>query len=55
MGDTGSLALGGAIAAVAILLKQNCLLVIIGGVFVNGNFIGYYSGYFVYINGETCL
>lgn len=34
MGDTGSLALGGAIAAVAILLKLEVLLVIIGGVFV---------------------
>lgn len=34
MGDTGSLALGGAIAAVAILLKMEILLVIIGGVFV---------------------
>ena len=34
MGDTGSLALGGAIAAVAILLKMEVLLVIIGGVFV---------------------
>lgn len=34
MGDTGSLALGGAIAAVAILTKMELLLVIIGGVFV---------------------
>ncbi|EKN63660.1 Phospho-N-acetylmuramoyl-pentapeptide-transferase [Schinkia azotoformans MEV2011] len=34
MGDTGSLALGGAIAAVAILLKLEVLLVMIGGVFV---------------------
>jgi phospho-N-acetylmuramoyl-pentapeptide-transferase len=34
MGDTGSLALGGAVAAVAILLKMELLLVIIGGVFV---------------------
>jgi len=34
MGDTGSLALGGAIAAVAILTKTELLLVIIGGVFV---------------------
>lgn len=34
MGDTGSLALGGAIAAVAIVLKQELLLVVIGGVFV---------------------
>jgi phospho-N-acetylmuramoyl-pentapeptide-transferase len=34
MGDTGSLALGGALGAVAILLKAEFLLVIIGGVFV---------------------
>lgn len=34
MGDTGSLALGGAICAVAILTKLEILLVIIGGVFV---------------------
>ncbi len=34
MGDTGSLALGGAIGAVAILLKAEFLLVIVGGVFV---------------------
>lgn len=34
MGDTGSLALGSAIAAVAILTKLEIILVIIGGVFV---------------------
>src|SRR3954470_11949972 len=34
MGDTGSLALGGAIATVAVLMKMEILLVIIGGVFV---------------------
>jgi phospho-N-acetylmuramoyl-pentapeptide-transferase len=34
MGDTGSLALGSALGAVAILLKKELLLVIIGGVFV---------------------
>lgn len=34
MGDTGSLALGGALGAVAILLKAEFLLVLIGGVFV---------------------
>ncbi|MBB6455028.1 phospho-N-acetylmuramoyl-pentapeptide-transferase [Salirhabdus euzebyi] len=34
MGDTGSLALGGAIAIVAILTKLELLLVIVGGVFV---------------------
>lgn len=34
MGDTGSLALGGALAAVAILTKTEVLLILIGGVFV---------------------
>jgi phospho-N-acetylmuramoyl-pentapeptide-transferase len=34
MGDTGSLALGGAIATIAILTKLEILLIIIGGVFV---------------------
>lgn len=34
MGDTGSLALGGLLAAVAMVLKQEILLVIIGGIFV---------------------
>jgi phospho-N-acetylmuramoyl-pentapeptide-transferase len=34
MGDTGSLALGGALGATAILLKSEFLLVLIGGVFV---------------------
>ena len=34
MGDTGSLALGGALGTVAILLKKELLLVIVGGLFV---------------------
>ncbi|HXG87168.1 MAG TPA: phospho-N-acetylmuramoyl-pentapeptide-transferase [Vicinamibacterales bacterium] len=34
MGDVGSLALGGALATVAILIKQEILLAIVGGVFV---------------------
>ncbi|WP_372806923.1 phospho-N-acetylmuramoyl-pentapeptide-transferase [Pontiella sp.] len=34
MGDTGSLALGGAIAMLAILIKQELLLTIVGAVFV---------------------
>jgi phospho-N-acetylmuramoyl-pentapeptide-transferase len=34
MGDTGSLALGGSIAMVAVAVKQEILLVIVGGVFV---------------------
>lgn len=34
MGDTGSLALGGALAAIAILTKMEIILLLIGGVFV---------------------
>ncbi len=34
MGDTGSIALGGALATVALILKQELLIIIIGGVFV---------------------
>ncbi len=34
MGDTGSLALGGALGAVAILIKKELLLIIVGGMFV---------------------
>ncbi len=34
MGDTGSLALGGVLATVALLLKQELLFVLVGGVFV---------------------
>lgn len=34
MGDTGSLALGGAVATVAMLLKFQVLLVIVGGIYV---------------------
>jgi phospho-N-acetylmuramoyl-pentapeptide-transferase len=34
MGDTGSLALGGSLGAVAVLLKRELLLVVIGGLFV---------------------
>jgi phospho-N-acetylmuramoyl-pentapeptide-transferase len=34
MGDTGSLGLGGAIAALAVLTKSEVLLIVIGGIFV---------------------
>lgn len=34
MGDTGSLALGGGIAMVALLIKQEAVLILVGGVFV---------------------
>lgn len=34
MGDTGSLALGGAVAAVAMILKAEILVIIVGGIYV---------------------
>jgi phospho-N-acetylmuramoyl-pentapeptide-transferase len=34
MGDTGSLALGGALGTIAIMIKKEILLVIVGGIFV---------------------
>ncbi len=34
MGDTGSLSLGGALGAIAVLTKKEALLVVVGGVFV---------------------
>ncbi len=34
MGDTGSLSLGGALGAVALMTKQELLLIIVGGIFV---------------------
>jgi phospho-N-acetylmuramoyl-pentapeptide-transferase len=34
MGDVGSLALGGAVGLVAVLIKKELLLVIVGGIFV---------------------
>ncbi len=34
MGDVGSLGLGGAMATIAVLIKQEILLIFVGGVFV---------------------
>ena len=34
MGDTGSLSLGGALGAIAVLTKKELVLVIVGGIFV---------------------
>ncbi len=49
MGDTGSLALGGVLGAMAILLKAEFLLVIVGGVFVvEGLSVVLQVGYFQY-------
>ncbi len=54
MGDTGSLAMGGAIGAVAILLKMEFLLIVVGGVFVMEavSVIGQ-VGYFKYTVART--
>ena len=34
MGDVGSLAIGGAIGTIAVLIRQEFLLVVVGGIFV---------------------
>jgi phospho-N-acetylmuramoyl-pentapeptide-transferase len=34
MGDTGSLAIGGLIGAIAVMIKQEVALIIVGGIFV---------------------
>ena len=44
MGDVGSLALGGAIGTVAVILKQEILLVSIGGIFILELLSGHPSG-----------
>ena len=43
MGDTGSLSLGGSLAAIAIIVKHEIGLAIVGGLFVLGNCFSYYS------------
>ncbi len=54
MGDTGSLALGGAIGAVAILLKMEFLLIVVGGVFVlEALSVIMQVGYFRYSQSRT--
>jgi len=49
MGDTGSLALGGALGIIAVLIRQPLILVIAGGVFVvEGLSVIIQTGYFKY-------
>lgn len=53
MGDVGSLALGGALGAVAIIIKQEFLLAIVGGVFVmEAISVIMQVGYFKLTNGK---
>ena len=44
MGDTGAMALGGAIAAMAIMLKVELLLLFVGGIFVIVALVGDAAG-----------
>jgi len=53
MGDVGSLALGGALGAIAIIIKQEFLLAIVGGVFVmEALSVIMQVGYFKMTNGK---
>lgn len=53
MGDVGSLALGGSIGAVAIIIKQEILLAIVGGIFVmEALSVMIQVGYFKFTNGK---
>ena len=45
MGDTGSLALGGALAMISILIKQEVLVVVNWNCLRRGNFISHYSSH----------
>jgi phospho-N-acetylmuramoyl-pentapeptide-transferase len=54
MGDTGALALGGALGAVAVLLKSEFLLLLVGGVFVlEGLSVMTQTGWFKYTRWRT--
>ena len=52
MGDTGSLALGGALGAIAVATKHEIVLAIIGGV-VFGSHVGDCSGRFFQADGQA--
>jgi len=53
MGDTGSLSLGGALGTLAVLTKQEILLVIVGGIFVlEALSVIFQVGYFKLTNGR---
>jgi len=56
MGDVGSLSLGGALGAVAIMTKQEILLAIVGGIFVIETFsVIFQVGYFKMTGGKRIL
>ena len=53
MGDVGSLALGGAIGTVAVIIKQEILLLSIGGVFVLEALSRDFAGWLVQADRQT--
>ncbi|MDI6741436.1 MAG: phospho-N-acetylmuramoyl-pentapeptide-transferase [Smithella sp.] len=56
MGDVGSLSLGGALGAVAMMTKQEILLAIVGGIFVIETFsVIFQVGYFKMTGGKRIL
>lgn len=56
MGDVGSLSLGGALGAVAVMTKQEILLAIVGGIFVIETFsVIFQVGYFRMTGGKRIL
>ena len=56
MGDVGSLSLGGALGTMAIITKQEILLVIVGGIFVVETFsVIFQVGYFKLTGGKRIL
>ena len=56
MGDVGSLSLGGALGAMAIITKQEILLAIVGGIFVVETFsVIFQVGYFKLTGGKRIL
>ena len=50
MGDTGSLALGGLIGYIAIVIRQELMLLLVGGIFVARSPLGHHAGQLLQIH-----
>ena len=53
MGDTGSLALGGALGAIAVATKHEIVLAIVGGLFVLETHVGHHPGVILQADGQA--
>ena len=53
MGDVGALALGGALGTIAVIVRQEIVLFIMGGVFVVGDAVGDDAGRLVQVHQEA--